>query len=380
MTWFIENSISIERHAAQVRRATNDETLTSLACDVNGISHEDASREWKSEGRRLIPLLPRTSPRTMLQEVASEAASKQQEINSRLPLLQTAKRHLEQDNHSVRKSCRLTNDVLSTSTNCSTEVIRRPQRRRSFDDRISQRLSPTNSLQAISHPVSVDSSTSRVIFVSNDQLNQQHSRIVSVCRQDNVVTQIVNLANPQSRAFKSASLPNYIESKAMSSLQSSYLQLSKDKSGHLIILPKSLSHNDVFISSKEMPVKSSQLENRLTNNTTIKIDDSRKASISSDQSFQLKNKGKLMTRRSCKSLPNRVPSTSSDCASGNPEGHSRGNTSKNRVFPETFVEVQGSIRGSLDNQRNQEERRGHYNRQLLPRTQQPIPVTQSLSK
>ena len=107
-------SISTERHRAEVRRATNDEKLTTISdrydpeivfifvqffylC-VRGIelhkSHyfscsicgPDVSSEWQIEGRRLVPLMPRLVPQTAFTLTANSAANIQAEKNAALPI------------------------------------------------------------------------------------------------------------------------------------------------------------------------------------------------------------------------------------------------------------------------------------------------------
>ncbi|ELT92779.1 hypothetical protein CAPTEDRAFT_228047 [Capitella teleta] len=83
-------SISTERHRAEVRRATNDERLATVAHKLAG---PESSSEWEVEGRRLVPLLPRLVPQTAFTSTANSAAIQQSERNSALPLpAQTANR------------------------------------------------------------------------------------------------------------------------------------------------------------------------------------------------------------------------------------------------------------------------------------------------
>ncbi|XP_038164673.1 BRCA2-interacting transcriptional repressor EMSY isoform X3 [Cyprinodon tularosa] len=65
-------SISTERHRAEVRRAVNDERLTTIAYHMSGPNN---SSEWSIEGRRLVPLMPRLVPQTAFTATANAVAS-----------------------------------------------------------------------------------------------------------------------------------------------------------------------------------------------------------------------------------------------------------------------------------------------------------------
>jgi hypothetical protein len=75
-------SISTERHRAEVRRAVNDEKLTTVA---DTLSLSNISSEWLIEGRRLIPLMPRLVPQTAFTGLANNAATMQLEKNASMP-------------------------------------------------------------------------------------------------------------------------------------------------------------------------------------------------------------------------------------------------------------------------------------------------------
>lgn len=64
--------ISTERHRAEVRRAVNDERLTTIAYHMSG---PNSSSEWSIEGRRLVPLMPRLVPQTAFTVTANAVAS-----------------------------------------------------------------------------------------------------------------------------------------------------------------------------------------------------------------------------------------------------------------------------------------------------------------
>ncbi|XP_041483515.1 BRCA2-interacting transcriptional repressor EMSY-like [Lytechinus variegatus] len=75
-------SVSTERHKAEVRRAVNDEKLTTIAERVSG---ENNSMEWSSEGRRLVPLTPRFIPQTAYTMTANQVANMAHAHNASLP-------------------------------------------------------------------------------------------------------------------------------------------------------------------------------------------------------------------------------------------------------------------------------------------------------
>ncbi|XP_011173056.1 BRCA2-interacting transcriptional repressor EMSY isoform X1 [Solenopsis invicta] len=60
--------ISNERHRAEVRRAVNDEKLTTIAEQLNG---PNTGIDWTLEGRRTIPLLPRLKARSAFTTLAN---------------------------------------------------------------------------------------------------------------------------------------------------------------------------------------------------------------------------------------------------------------------------------------------------------------------
>ncbi|KAM4846190.1 BRCA2-interacting transcriptional repressor EMSY isoform 9-T9 [Thomomys bottae] len=79
-------SISTERHRAEVRRAVNDERLTTIAHKMNlslylgerpsySMSGPNSSSEWSIEGRRLVPLMPRLVPQTAFTVTANAVAN-----------------------------------------------------------------------------------------------------------------------------------------------------------------------------------------------------------------------------------------------------------------------------------------------------------------
>uniref|UniRef100_A0AAY4DL01 BRCA2-interacting transcriptional repressor EMSY n=1 Tax=Denticeps clupeoides TaxID=299321 RepID=A0AAY4DL01_9TELE len=76
-------SISTERHRAEVRRAVNDERLTTIAHHMSG---PNSSSEWSIEGRRLVPLMPRLVPQTAFTVTANTVANATAHQNSSLLL------------------------------------------------------------------------------------------------------------------------------------------------------------------------------------------------------------------------------------------------------------------------------------------------------
>ncbi|KAK7926014.1 hypothetical protein WMY93_008324 [Mugilogobius chulae] len=75
--------ISTERHRAEVRRAVNDERLTTIAYHMSG---PNSSSEWSIEGRRLVPLMPRLVPQTAFTVSANAVASATANQNATLLL------------------------------------------------------------------------------------------------------------------------------------------------------------------------------------------------------------------------------------------------------------------------------------------------------
>ncbi|XP_075402426.1 BRCA2-interacting transcriptional repressor EMSY isoform X9 [Tenrec ecaudatus] len=90
-------SISTERHRAEVRRAVNDERLTTIAHKMNlslylgerpsySMSGPNSSSEWSIEGRRLVPLMPRLVPQTAFTATANAVANAAIQHNASLPV------------------------------------------------------------------------------------------------------------------------------------------------------------------------------------------------------------------------------------------------------------------------------------------------------
>ncbi|XP_045512714.1 BRCA2-interacting transcriptional repressor EMSY isoform X2 [Pieris brassicae] len=63
--------ISHDRHSAEARRVSNDELLATIAEHIAG---PNTGLAWISEGRRIIPLMPRGIAQTMYTEIADKVA------------------------------------------------------------------------------------------------------------------------------------------------------------------------------------------------------------------------------------------------------------------------------------------------------------------
>ncbi|KER30762.1 hypothetical protein T265_02906 [Opisthorchis viverrini] len=74
--------ISTERHKAEVRRVVNDEELATISETLCG---KEASDDWISEGKRIVPILHRPSPETAYLDVANKASQEHSTLNSGLP-------------------------------------------------------------------------------------------------------------------------------------------------------------------------------------------------------------------------------------------------------------------------------------------------------
>uniref|UniRef100_A0A667XN18 BRCA2-interacting transcriptional repressor EMSY n=1 Tax=Myripristis murdjan TaxID=586833 RepID=A0A667XN18_9TELE len=82
--------ISTERHRAEVRRAVNDERLTTIAYQsmpfFSSMSGPNSASEWSIEGRRLVPLMPRLVPQTAFTVTANAVANATASQNASLLL------------------------------------------------------------------------------------------------------------------------------------------------------------------------------------------------------------------------------------------------------------------------------------------------------
>ncbi|GAA49746.1 protein EMSY [Clonorchis sinensis] len=74
--------ISTERHKAEVRRVVNDEELATISETLCG---KEATDDWISEGKRIVPILHRPSPETAYLDVANKASQEHSTLNSGLP-------------------------------------------------------------------------------------------------------------------------------------------------------------------------------------------------------------------------------------------------------------------------------------------------------
>ncbi|KAL1497103.1 hypothetical protein ABEB36_008115 [Hypothenemus hampei] len=75
--------ISNDRHKAEIRRAISDERLNTVAYHMTG--EISSFEEWTREGRRVVPLLPRSTPQTPYSVVADEASDFATQHNKQLP-------------------------------------------------------------------------------------------------------------------------------------------------------------------------------------------------------------------------------------------------------------------------------------------------------
>ena len=74
--------MGVERQQAEVRRALSDELLATVALRLSGT---DLSSSWEREGRRVLPLLPRSAPHTALTSLAARAGAELRVQNAQLP-------------------------------------------------------------------------------------------------------------------------------------------------------------------------------------------------------------------------------------------------------------------------------------------------------
>ncbi|XP_058056266.1 uncharacterized protein LOC131207660 [Anopheles bellator] len=74
--------ISTDRHRAEARRVANDERLKTVAEIVWG---PNSSQDWRREGHRSFPVLPRTVPHTALSYIANTVYEQLTRANSKLP-------------------------------------------------------------------------------------------------------------------------------------------------------------------------------------------------------------------------------------------------------------------------------------------------------
>ncbi|XP_052894176.1 BRCA2-interacting transcriptional repressor EMSY [Anopheles moucheti] len=74
--------ISNDRHRAEARRVANDERLTTVAEIISG---PNSGQDWRREGHRSFPILPRTVPHTALTYIANTVFEQLTRANSKLP-------------------------------------------------------------------------------------------------------------------------------------------------------------------------------------------------------------------------------------------------------------------------------------------------------
>uniref|UniRef100_A0A182Y685 Uncharacterized protein n=1 Tax=Anopheles stephensi TaxID=30069 RepID=A0A182Y685_ANOST len=74
--------ISNDRHRAEARRVANDERLTTVAEIIAG---PNSGQDWRREGHRTFPILPRTVPHTALTYIANTVFEQLTLANAKLP-------------------------------------------------------------------------------------------------------------------------------------------------------------------------------------------------------------------------------------------------------------------------------------------------------
>uniref|UniRef100_A0A182SH79 ENT domain-containing protein n=1 Tax=Anopheles maculatus TaxID=74869 RepID=A0A182SH79_9DIPT len=74
--------ISNDRHRAEARRVANDERLTTVAEIIAG---PNSGQDWRREGHRSFPILPRTVPHTALTYIANTVFEQLTLANTKLP-------------------------------------------------------------------------------------------------------------------------------------------------------------------------------------------------------------------------------------------------------------------------------------------------------
>uniref|UniRef100_A0A182QU95 ENT domain-containing protein n=1 Tax=Anopheles farauti TaxID=69004 RepID=A0A182QU95_9DIPT len=74
--------ISNDRHRAEARRVANDERLTTIAEVISG---PNSGQDWRREGHRSFPILPRTVPHTALTYIANTVCEQLTRANCKLP-------------------------------------------------------------------------------------------------------------------------------------------------------------------------------------------------------------------------------------------------------------------------------------------------------
>ncbi|XP_053673803.1 BRCA2-interacting transcriptional repressor EMSY [Anopheles nili] len=74
--------ISTDRHRAEARRVANDERLTTVAEVISG---PNSAQDWRREGHRQFPILPRGIPHTALTYIANTVYEQLTRANCKLP-------------------------------------------------------------------------------------------------------------------------------------------------------------------------------------------------------------------------------------------------------------------------------------------------------
>ncbi|CAB3992276.1 BRCA2-interacting transcriptional repressor EMSY-like isoform X1 [Paramuricea clavata] len=116
-------SISTERHRAEIRRAISDDRLSMIAECVCG---SDASVEWESEGRRVVPLMPRLVPQTAFAGSATAAANHAASVNATISSTTKGRVKDDDEDYRSRKRQRTSSQgsvqkvIVSSATKTST--------------------------------------------------------------------------------------------------------------------------------------------------------------------------------------------------------------------------------------------------------------------
>ncbi|XP_040165521.1 BRCA2-interacting transcriptional repressor EMSY isoform X2 [Anopheles arabiensis] len=74
--------ITTDRHRAEARRVANDERLATVAEIISG---PNSGQDWRREGHRTFPVLPRTVPHTALTYIANTVYEQLTRANTKLP-------------------------------------------------------------------------------------------------------------------------------------------------------------------------------------------------------------------------------------------------------------------------------------------------------
>lgn len=192
------NSISIERHQAEIRRAANDDKLAKISSNLNG---EDKLDAWVIEGRRIIPLLKRMAPKTAVSDVADKVARYQVKQNQLEQQQLTVKRSFESEasvnivNLPPRKRVNSTESSNSKRryqiTSSSTKSNKSNPQQRLVAGRAQQGLSTTITIPSLNAQTQRTESTT--ICTTNSTLNDTKPKLLIMSTAGSMVNKpIVN--------------------------------------------------------------------------------------------------------------------------------------------------------------------------------------------